>query len=207
MVPENQSIISDGWCVNSTYCESSQDVNNGIKGKFTFSVNYCTNNLYFAIVPLSTGSSSNATIQVVSSDCIHIISPDNNAIVPCNDFSMGDLGCASRSPLDARTFCIPGCVVLDCLNNNSEATLSLVVPKTLTEAAQNDRCTAAAGFVDKKITDSCQNNSIIEDLSIGEIVIISFVVFMLLCCISTIVYYNYKVTLFLQFYQTLVLQD
>ncbi len=112
--------------------------------------------------------------------------------MPCNDFSIPDQGCAGRSPEDARKFCVPGCVVIDCLGSQSESLLSLVVPKALPEEAQNDRCSAAAGFVQKKVADACQNNSIIEDLSIGEIVIISLVVFMLLCCISTIVYYNYK---------------
>ncbi len=56
----------------------------------------------------------------------------------------------------------------------------------------NDRCKGSAGFDHAEVLDLCQNN-IIEDLSVGEIVIIAIVLFMLVCCIFTIIYYNYKV--------------
>jgi len=68
----------------------------------------------------------------------------------------------------------------------------MVIPKNLPENMQKERCSVMKNFDSVKITDSCQNQSIIEDLTIGEIVIISLIVCMLLCCISTIVYYNYK---------------
>lgn len=107
---------------------------------------------------------------------------------------MSDQGCSARSPEAARDFCVPGCVVLDCLDSNSATVLSLLVPKSLTESQQSERCAAAHTFVSKQTTDKCQGGGIIQDLNTAEIVLISLIILALLCCITTIVYYNYKVS-------------
>ncbi len=67
-----------------------------------------------------------------------------------------------------------------------------------------DRCRSSAGFDHAEIVDLCQG-SLVEDLSPGEMVVIGIILFMLLCCLLTIVYYNYRVTL--GFLTEVVLQD